>query len=125
MEKNRPAWQKGKLNGIGGRIEEGETSVACMMREAKEEANITSKKGDWHHFAVMEGPSWSVEFFSLVFSGKESDIKTTTDEKVSWYNARALPDNALMNVFWLVPLAIDKLQGDEFDSVKVHYKRDY
>jgi 8-oxo-dGTP diphosphatase len=36
--KNRPEWQKGKLNGVGGKIEAGETSAQAMRREFKEEA---------------------------------------------------------------------------------------
>lgn len=35
--KNRPAWQEGKLNGVGGKIEAGETPLQAMEREFKEE----------------------------------------------------------------------------------------
>ena len=31
--KNRPAWQAGKLNGVGGKIELLESPVAAMVRE--------------------------------------------------------------------------------------------
>ncbi len=37
IEKQRPTWQMGKLNGIGGKIEEGETPAAAMTREFWEE----------------------------------------------------------------------------------------
>ena len=40
VEKLRPKWQAGRLNGIGGKIEEGETSIAAMRREASEEAGL-------------------------------------------------------------------------------------
>jgi hypothetical protein len=34
IEKNRPAWQRGLLNGIGGKIEGDEMPVETMIREA-------------------------------------------------------------------------------------------
>lgn len=47
IEKQRPNWQAGKLNGIGGKIESGEKSTAAMVREAFEECHLFSKVGDW------------------------------------------------------------------------------
>ena len=41
--KNRPAWQAGKLNGVGGKIEAGETPVQAMNREFAEETGFVSK----------------------------------------------------------------------------------
>ena len=37
IRKNRPAWQAGKLNGLGGKIEPGETPPQAMRREFREE----------------------------------------------------------------------------------------
>lgn len=38
IKKERPEWQKGKMNGIGGHVEDGETALQAMVREATEEA---------------------------------------------------------------------------------------
>lgn len=38
--KARPAWQRGKLNGIGGKVESGETPFYAMRREAREETGV-------------------------------------------------------------------------------------
>ena len=40
VEKDRPAWQSGKLNLVGGKIEEGETPEQAALRELKEEAGL-------------------------------------------------------------------------------------
>jgi 8-oxo-dGTP diphosphatase len=125
MEKNRPAWQKGKLNGIGGRIEEGEQPVECMVREAKEEANISSTADEWRHFATLQGPSWQVYMFALQYLDKETDAQAMTDEQIAWHNPKALPEHVVMNISWLVPLALEKLHDDQFDIVPITYKRDY
>ena len=40
VRKNRPEWQAGNLNGIGGKMEVGETTNECMQREFKEETGL-------------------------------------------------------------------------------------
>jgi 8-oxo-dGTP pyrophosphatase MutT (NUDIX family) len=39
VEKARPEWQAGKLNGLGGRVEVGESPSAVMVRKLREETN--------------------------------------------------------------------------------------
>lgn len=40
VRKNRPNWQVGKLNGIGGKVEEGETPYEAVVRECEEECGL-------------------------------------------------------------------------------------
>jgi 8-oxo-dGTP diphosphatase len=61
IRKNRPEWQRGKLNGIGGHIEDGEAPLAAMIREFKEETGMTVK--NWKHFCNLVGKDWQVEWF--------------------------------------------------------------
>ena len=44
IKKNRPDWQKGLLNGVGGKIESGEDPITAMIREFKEETGIKLEK---------------------------------------------------------------------------------
>lgn len=44
IEKRRPHFQAGLLNGIGGSVEAGETPDQAMVREAQEEAGL---RCDW------------------------------------------------------------------------------
>jgi 8-oxo-dGTP diphosphatase len=40
IRKNRPDWQKGLYNGVGGLVLLDETPTDAMIREAKEETNL-------------------------------------------------------------------------------------
>ncbi|OGG41785.1 hypothetical protein A2837_01050 [Candidatus Kaiserbacteria bacterium RIFCSPHIGHO2_01_FULL_46_22] len=122
MDKTHPDWQKGKLNGIGGRIEDGESSVDCIVRETREETDLETISSNWQLFATIAEGDSEVDFFGLVHFGSKDDIKTVTDEKVSWYPVKAIPENAIMNIHWLIPMAMEKLKGGIFDIAKIKYK---
>ena len=40
MMKRRPAWQAGRWNGVGGKVEPGEDIHTAMHREAAEEIGV-------------------------------------------------------------------------------------
>lgn len=52
VEKKRPEWMKGLLNGIGGSIEEGESSLDAMRRECEEETGLCL---GWECKGIMRG----------------------------------------------------------------------
>lgn len=107
IEKNRPAWQAGKLNGIGGHVEPNEENIEAMVREFQEETGTPwTWNEDWQHFATMQGLDWVVYCFFTT----EVDftlLRTMTDEKVWTIRVDQLPPNTLMNLRWLIPLALD------------------
>lgn len=78
IRKNRPDWQKGRLNGIGGHIEPGETPEEAIVREFREEAGATVT---WRQFCRVYGDDYQVFYFS---SHDPGDIHTMTDEEVRW-----------------------------------------
>lgn len=117
IQKNRPDWQKGKLNGIGGHIENGETPHDAMCREFHEEAgNYTGK---WECYCLMDYPEADVYVFRLF---GDYAIVSKTDENVSWYLVNDLPRTVIPNLYWLIPLAHyddNYLQRVEFNLKKV------
>src|ERR1700761_6272662 len=79
LRKNRPQWQAGYLNGIGGRIEQKENPIDAMKREFMEEAGL--EIDNWHNFSKMEGEEWIVYMY-VATSENYNKAYSKTDEEV-------------------------------------------
>lgn len=44
VKKDRPEWQKGRINLVGGKVEESETFPEAVIREVREETGILANK---------------------------------------------------------------------------------
>lgn len=109
IRKNKPEWQAGKLNGVGGKIEGNESAREAMAREYDEET------GDWFQ------PKW--EFFcsqefkgAVVYFFKAFSSRTTAHSKTAEFihiiPVRTLLDSdtqgfkdCIPNLHWLLPMA--------------------
>lgn len=114
IEKKRPTWQIGKLNGVGGHVEENETPEAAMSREFFEETGVSINS--WKSFVVLGGVDWSVNFFYAI--GPVDNCDSTTDEDIKIVDVDNLPMHVVGNLHWLIPLALD-LNSDVYESVYV------
>jgi 8-oxo-dGTP diphosphatase len=104
VRKNRPEWQAGRLNGVGGHVEPGESGAEAMRREFREEAGLDIDT--WAHFATVEGPWGSVEFFRAQGDVLAARSKTDEDIEVWLVGDPCLYRQALPNLTWLIPLAL-------------------
>lgn len=113
--KNKPDWQKDKLNGIGGKIEENETPFAAMRREFKEETGIDHE--EWDSLIVLTGSEWKVFFFYAVgMKDKFEYVETQEDEEVAKIDIDRLLSwdyEHIPNLDWLIPMALNKLKFPE------------
>lgn len=87
IRKNRPEEQRGKLNGLGGKIEEGETPLEAIKREIQEESGLTIPLEDFQPVGVIQDTSNENDYkFKVdVFFAKSNILvaKTLTDEEIS------------------------------------------
>ncbi len=105
IRKNRPAWQAGKLNGVGGKIEDGESGFDAMAREFYEEAGVLMRPHRWRHVLEMQWPEASVLVFSAFLTPLEASlVRTKTDEEISWHPELPVPMDTISNLHYIIPL---------------------
>jgi 8-oxo-dGTP diphosphatase len=121
VHKNRPAWQDGKLNGIGGKIEKGENGLDCIVRETEEESGLVTNKTAWKAAGIMKGKAWQIEVFCTQYQGSMKDAQTIETETVEWIEADKLPENVIFNLRWLIPFCLDMIQQNELESFEAIY----
>ena len=110
IKKNKPAWQAGKFNGVGGKIEETDASpYDAMAREFKEETGVNISPGRWRKLAVLSvGDEARIHFFSCRVDSLLT-LTQTTDEEVGWHDVDDMLGSSLVlpNLKWLIPMALD------------------
>jgi len=105
IRKNKPAWQAGKFNAIGGHIEMNERSRVAMVREFSEEAGVVLPWLD--HFVTIAGNWGSVKFYRTFDSFAFNKIESKTDEQIKIFGIEDIPwRECLPNLSWLIPFAL-------------------
>ena len=130
IRKNRPAWQAGKLNGGGGKIEPGETPQAAARREFEEETGLALPANAIAHVLTLAGPDdisildrpgpggWQGHFFRAVCDIDAA--RSVTDEALEIHPVARLPETMIPYLRWIIPMLLDEwLAGGEY-SVEVH-----
>lgn len=121
MHKNRPDWQAGKINGLGGKLEEGEDGVSCIQREVKEESGLDIEKDNWVYAGVLYSESFHMEVLCSTHEGNMEDAKTLEDEEIEWFQIESLPKNTIDNLYWLVHITLDKIKNNKVETFNVRY----
>lgn len=109
IEKQRPDWQRGKWNGIGGHVEEGERPEQAMRREANEEIGARMSLA-WEPFAIMDAPAWICYCYRAFDTQAAEEASGDADggEAVAYCPLAGLATRPLLaNLQWLIPLALD------------------
>lgn len=128
IRKNKPDWQRGKLNGIGGKIEEGESDVSAMCREFWEECGAVTQPDEWINYLTMGGKNDDGKPFEVCFYASRKDclhsLESKTDEQVTVCaveDVHPLRGDMIENLPWLIALAIDNLKDGRPHFVEARY----
>lgn len=95
IRKNHPDYQKGKWNGIGGQVEQGELSVEAIRRECLEECGLDVPLSQWKYLEYVS--EWELH----VFFCNINDIhraKTLTKEEVKVFTNTETKKIPLVNL---------------------------
>jgi 8-oxo-dGTP diphosphatase len=104
IRKNKPEWQAGKLNGIGGKVEHLETPAEAMEREFLEEAGVRVDR--WKLIRTEEFLTGaSVHFFCATAQQDEWDsIKQVESEEIVKWAGDINDPNLMYNLRYLIPM---------------------
>jgi len=125
IQKQRPMWQQGKLNGIGGKVRpsEGNKVHVSLSREFKEEAGVKVEPHEWFPFGLMAGKDWQVTCFVMGSTPLIDQVKTMTDENIFVVDSNTFDGMPVIgNLRWLVPMAKDYLTGGRSFHNFIEYK---
>lgn len=109
IQKVKPEWQAGLLNGVGGKIEPGESAHEAMTREFCEETGLNVPANLWNEFATINFDGTPVTFFRAFDPENVFGVaRAITNEVPGNYNATAIQfsDTVIPNLKWLVPMAL-------------------
>jgi 8-oxo-dGTP diphosphatase len=133
IEKKRPKWQAGLLNGIGGKlekngqlnprtsIEEYEDPAEAMVREFREETRIETKKNDWDEILQLRvnyiNDVYFFRTFTQTYLWKQiSNCPSPTDEKLYIFNLDNLisrQKTLVKSLTWIIPMCLDTNVGPQ------------
>lgn len=106
IRKNKPDWQRGFLNGLGGRIEDSETIEESFIREVQEEAGIQLDFNEIERAGTLRGPEWfvylfrgeTIKIYDAITNSTEGRVLIKSISELDAWKTEALP-----NLGWIIP----------------------
>jgi len=120
IKKEKPNHPMG-WNGLGGKIETGESPEEAMMREFHEEAGADVPL--WRLFCVMIGSDWRVECFSSV-TDSLSNVRQMEEEMVRIFSVKSVINGCIdtvSNVPFLIQMAKNQMEDPNFQGGAAFY----
>jgi len=120
IEKNRPAWQAGSLNGLGGSVNNEEPMRYAVTREVLEESGLYYPQAEWTDvmrevvFNPATGRRAIIGVFAAVHELEQFNPVSKTDEQVRLVRVKDIKQFKLVRgVQGYVQLSINALRGKQ------------
>ena len=87
-------YQTGKWNGLGGKLEPGESPEECMKREVKEESGLIVKKAALKGFLTWPNFDGEHDWYAFVYvvTEFEGEIKASDEGELHWIDDEKIMD---------------------------------
>jgi 8-oxo-dGTP diphosphatase len=114
-------YHKGKWNGLGGKLEQGESPEDCVIREIKEETGLTIKNPRMHGFITFPLFDQIDDWYVFIFSAEEYEgiLIDSPEGNLAW-----VPNDKLtsLNLWDGDKIFLEWLFEDKFFSAKFNYE---
>lgn len=109
----------GKWNGVGGKVQEGETIEVAAAREVKEEIGVIVslskiEKAGSIDFHFKDKPEWDQQMHVFLVKNWQGEPQESEEMAPKWYTQNEIPFDAMWadDKYWLsVVLAGKKVEG--------------
>lgn len=112
---------EGKWNGLGGKLENGETPEECVIREVREESGLLISDPKLHGFITFPAFDGFEDWYVFVFTAEKfsGDLIDSNEGHLEW-----IPDDRLteLNLWEGDRTFLKWLFQDNFFSAKFSYK---
>lgn len=118
IEKARPEWQAGRLNGVGGHIETDESPEQAMAREFREET-LCEDTLDWEPFGRLRGDGWTVWLFHAhyqtvpIYNEHEEGKVSVHHLSIVLGRETSKGCRPLPNLRYLIPMALNHISRED------------
>jgi 8-oxo-dGTP pyrophosphatase MutT (NUDIX family) len=115
MQKARPDWQAGQLNGVGGRVKQGEEGVpaVAMQREFLEETGCVTSSFMWDRSQTITFPNDVMLFVYHTVLTDLHSVRSLTDETVLVLPVEyvlKLPPHPILDIQGKIRLALHNIK---------------
>ncbi len=114
-------YHEGKWNGLGGKLELGESPEDCVIREIKEEAGLLIKNPHMHGFITFPNFDEVDDWYVFIFTADEfeGELIDSPEGNLKW-----IPNNELtsLNLWDGDKIFLEWLFQDKFFSAKFVYE---
>jgi 8-oxo-dGTP diphosphatase len=114
-------YHDGKWNGLGGKLEQGESPEDCVIREIKEESGLTIKNPLMHGFITFPMFDGKEDWYVFIFTAKEfvGELINSPEGTLEW-----IPNDKLteLNLWDGDKIFLDWLFQEKFFSAKFIYE---
>lgn len=128
VRKNKPEFLKGNLNGVGGKVELGESIQKAMSREFMEETGVPIGSSIWNIFCSLESETGREKPYIVYFLYATSKLynyaKTMEEEYVDIYEVSELKEYSKLqpNCLWLLEMALSFQNGEKAKFFEIKEK---
>jgi len=113
---------EGKWNGLGGKMEAGESPEDCIIREVREESGLTIKAPKLHGFITFPAFDSQEDWYVFIFTATEFEgsLIDSNEGVLKWIDTNKVPD---LNLWDGDKIFLKWLRQDKFFSAKFNYDK--